>query len=202
MSRQEWKRWSVGALECGFLISALIAFVVVRRMRFHARWLSYRVLAERFRTARYVGPTGIDFREQARLQGLRVGGHSDEWLMRAFEEVWDREPHDARLIIGHLDESKQRLADGWIQSQIKYHTNAHRQHDRLRRRLTRIVYIGFGLTVLLAAVDAVLAGPHTAHYLQDICNGLTIFLPVLGASVGAALTIDQHQALAEHSGQM
>jgi hypothetical protein len=191
-----------GALECGFLIIALIAFVVVRRMRFHARWRSYRVLAERFRTARYVGPTGIALRDQARLQGLWVGGHSEDWLMRAFEEVWDREPHDARLITRHFDEIKHRLAEGWIQGQINYHTCAHRQHDRLRRRLTRIVYVAFGLTVVLAAVDAVLASVHSAHYLQDICKGLTIFLPVLGASVGAALTIDQHQALAEHSGQM
>ena len=122
--------------------------------------------------------------------------------MRAFEEVWDREPHDARLITGHLDEIKHRLVDGWIQGQIKYHTDTHREHDRLRRRLTRIVYVAFGLTVLLAGVDAFLAGLNTAHRLQGICKGLTIFLPVLGASVGAALTIDQHQALAEHSGQM
>ena len=194
--------WLWGTLEFGFLMLTLIAFVVLREFGFHSRWLSYRVLAERFRTARYLAPTGIDFREQARVQGVWVGGRSEEWLMRAFEEVWDREPHEPRISVGELEPIKRLLADEWVQGQIDYHERAKKEHERLKRRLTVTVYLAFGLTLVFAALDATLAGLGGSHEMQNVSKALTIFLPVLGASVGAALTINQHHALAERSAQM
>ena len=43
--------------EAGFLVLALAGLFIVRRAGFHRRWLSYRVLAERLRSAHYLAPT-------------------------------------------------------------------------------------------------------------------------------------------------
>jgi hypothetical protein len=194
--------WVWGTFESGFLLLALVTFLAVREFGFHSRWLSCRVLAERFRTARYVAPTGVDFRDQARLQGVWVGGRSEEWLMRAFEEVWDREPHGTPINERDLQPLKKLLAHNWVQGQIRYHRDAKEEHERLKCRFTVIMYTAFGLTVVFAALDAILAGLHDVHKIQTVSKALTIFLPVLGASVGAALTINQHRALAERSAKM
>jgi hypothetical protein len=190
------------ALEFAFLILALLAFLVIRRFGFHSRWLSYRVLAERFRSARYIAPTGLDFREQTRLQGVWVEGPSEEWLTRAFEEIWDREPHVERNLDGELEQFKRVLANDWIGGQIAYHEGAKEDHDRVKRRLTLTAFAAFGLTVFFALLEAVLTGLAIAEPLQRICKALTIVLPVLGASVGVAITINQPQALAERSTRM
>jgi len=192
--------WPV--LEFVFLMLTLLAFLVLRKFGFHSRWLSYRVLAERFRIARYVAPTGIDFREQARLQRGWVEGGSDDWLMRAFEEIWDRDPHKPRDLDDELEQFKRLLAHDWIGGQIRYHDAAKTEHHRLKRRLTVTAFAAFGLTVVFAAVEAILIGLHVAERVQRVSKGLTIVLPVLAASVGAALTINQHHALAEHSTRM
>ena len=57
------------ALELTLLVLAAAGFLLVRELRLHGRWLSYRVLAERLRTARYIAPVGFDFRAYAEFQG-------------------------------------------------------------------------------------------------------------------------------------
>jgi hypothetical protein len=188
-------------LELAFLMLALIAFLVVRSSAFHRRWLSYRVLAERFRTARYLASTGVDFREQARLHDVAVGDQSEVWLMRAFEEVWDREP-DRQPDESELEALKRLLADEWVHAQIEYHRNVTEAQDRLKRRLTVTAYVAFALTLGAAATETLLVAIGAAERPSDIAKALTILLPALGASVGAALTINQPTALAQRSAKM
>ena len=190
------------ALECAYLCLALVGFVVVRELGFHGRWLSCRVLAERLRTARYIAPTGIDFRNHARLHGVWVGSQAEEWLMRAFEEVWDRVPHNRSVSESEIQTLKQLLADEWIQGQIDYHELAKKKHELMMLRLTRILYLAVSLALIFAALDAILAGLDAPHWLQNLSKALSIALPVLGGSLGAAITFSQHHALAVRSAQM
>ena len=190
------------ALEAAFLALALGAYIVVRSSAFHRRWLSYRVLAERFRTARYLAPTGVDFREQVVMHDAGVRTVSEAWLMRAFEEVWDRELH--RMPAGEVEfrQLKRLLADQWVGGQIEYHRRARIVQEHLKRRLSMAAFVAFGLTLVAAAAEAVLLAVGGAESAADIAKGLTILLPVLGASVGAALTLNQPAALAERSAKM
>jgi len=192
--------WLWPALECLFLGLAFAGFTVARRLGFHRRWLSYRILAERLRTALYIAPTGIDLRDQVRLQGAVAVTESEEWLMRAFEEVWDHIRGERK--IADRATLKRLLADDWIQGQINYHEKANRKHQMWHSRLSRILWFAFLSTLVFAALDAVLAGSHACHWLQSLSRALTIALPVIGASLGAAITIHQHRALAERSGRM
>ena len=123
-----------GWAEAAALFALAALFVAVHYGGLHRRWLSYRLLAERFRSAFFIAPVGIDFRRTARA-GRRSSSkrRSADWLQRAFEEVWEsrrivpgRGPHSTT---GH-DALRQRLADDWIGGHIAYHAKACREHER------------------------------------------------------------------------
>jgi hypothetical protein len=181
--------------EAGFLVLALTGLLIVRSGGFHRRWLSYRVLAERLRSAHYLAPTGVDFRRQARLEAVYVGDRPEDWLMRAFEEVWDRRPAAPKLDEGALDALKHQLADEWIGVQIQYHKEAARRHKRWSRALTAAVAVFFIATVPFAIL-------HAYHVAEHASTFLTITLPAAGASLGALLTVNQHHALTERHARM
>jgi SMODS and SLOG-associating 2TM effector domain 1 len=189
----EW-HWA----EAAFLVVALAGVGFVRRTGFHRRWLSYRVLAERLRSAYYLAPTGVDFRRQARLEAVYVGDRSEDWLMRAFEEVWDRRPKTPapdELDEPELERLKRQLADEWIGAQIEYHDRAARRHGRWHRALAALVVLSFVATVPFAVL-------HALHVAEKVSTFLTITLPAAGASFGALLTVNQHHALRERHARM
>ena len=68
----------------------VVLFLYVHLRGVHRRWLSYRLLSERFRTAFFIAPVGIDFRRTAGLETVFVERRSADWLQRAFEEVGRR----------------------------------------------------------------------------------------------------------------
>ena len=74
------------ALEFVFLMLALVAFLVIRRFGFHGHWLSYRVLAERLRSARYIAPDRARLPRSGSTAGRlgrgALGGVADARLRR------------------------------------------------------------------------------------------------------------------------
>jgi hypothetical protein len=185
--------------EAAMFAVALLGLVFVRRAGFHRRWLSFRILAEHLRSAHYLAPTGADFRRQARLEPVYSGSEPTAWLMRAFEEIWDRRPDltptPSLLPPGEQERLRQSLADDWIGAQIAYHEAAVRRH----RRQHRILATSVGLLFIGTIVFAVL---HALHTLEHASVFFSIVLPAAGASLGVLMTVNQHHALSERSARM
>jgi hypothetical protein len=185
--------------EAAFFTSALLGLVVVRRVGFHRRWLTYRVLAEHLRSANFLAPTGADFRRQARLEAVYTGHEPTGWLMRAFEEVWDRRPMRPTPLSGfdevELAQFKAWLAEDWIGEQIDYHKAAVVRHRFWHRALTGSVVFFFLATIAFACL-------HSLHTAEDAAVFFSIALPAAGASLGVLLTVNQHQAMCERSARM
>ena len=188
--------------EVGCLLALLGVFLAARRLGFHRRWLSYRLLAERLRTAYFIAPTGIDFRRTGGLEAVFVEGRSADWLLRAFEEVWDSRPNATgpprTPSLGEIDGLKHRLADDWVGKQIDYHEGAQRRHRRSGRALTSVIVVLILGAVLSATVHAAMESER-AH---EISVFLSITLPVTAAALGVILTVRQHRALAERYRRM
>jgi SMODS and SLOG-associating 2TM effector domain 1 len=185
--------------EVACLLALVALFVVVHRLGFHRRWLSYRLLAERFRSAYFMAPTGIDFRRTAGLDAVFVEHHSADWLLRAFEEVWDSRPNaigpPRKLTDDEVDRLKHYLAEDWIGGQIAFHAKARRRHQRHDRTLTSTVLVLFFGTVVVAIV-------HAFEVDERIPVFLSVTLPVAAAAIGVILTVRQHRALAERYERM
>ena len=189
------------ALELACLITAAIGFLVARELDIHSRWLSYRVLAERLRIARYVSPVGFDFREYAELQGTSVGNPAEEWLMRAVEETWARMPRTSDIRDDELDALKRLLSDEWLQGQIDYHAQAEAKHKRVAWSLPALLMAAIAATLLCAALEFGGVAAH-ASWLERVARASLIALPVGAAALGGWLTVSQHDALEARSAQM
>lgn len=185
--------------EAAILALALLGLVMVRRRGFHRRWLSYRVLAEHLRSAHFLAPTGTDFRRQARLEPVYSGSEPTAWLMRGFEEVWDRRPPQpqplSELSDPEQEQLKHGLADDWIGGQIRYHQGAVRHHRLWHRILAGSVAFFFLATIAFACL-------HSLRMAEDTAVFFSITLPAAAASLGVLLTVNQHHALSERSARM
>lgn len=181
---------------------ALALVLVIRKVGFHRRWLSFRLLAERLRSAYYLAPTGADFRREARFEAVDSGSRSSVWLMRAFEEVWDRRPGAAAEALsaprGDFKQLKRDLAALWLGSQIDYHERARARHRRSHRALAGVALLLFLATIGFACLHSLHAWEHR-HVWEHLPVFLSILLPAAAASLGVLLTVNQHQALSERS---
>jgi hypothetical protein len=186
-------------VEVGLLLLLLAVFWLTHlHFAFHRRWLSYRLLAERLRSLRFVAPTGVNFPRMAGLRDVYVERQSAEWVERAFEEVWDSRPQAGRARTfgkNTIGRHKERLATKWIQRQIDYHHRSAHNHDRLEVAYRISVFGLFALAVIAAVC-------HALGRWKDTTAFLSIVAPVAAAAVGAVSTVRQHRALAERSSRM
>jgi len=185
--------------EVGCLVALVVLFAAIRRARLHSRWLSYRLLAERFRTAYYIASAGIDFRRTVGHETVFVDRRSSDWLLRAFEEVWDSRPpvpDVATLPENEFLRLRRFLADDWIGGQIAFHGRARRRHERLARILDVLIFLCFLGTIAFATVRA------TELLGRNPTIVFSITLPIVAGSLGVLLTVRQHHALAERYARM
>ena len=169
-----------------------VLFLYVHRRGVHRRWLSYRLLSERFRTAFFIAPVGIDFRRTAGLETVFVERRAADWLQRAFEEVWEARPRTAQL---DREQLRRHLVNRWIDGQIKYHEKAFPRHKLRGSIFTSLILLCFFGTVLFAAL-------HATDAVERVSILLTITLPVAAAALGVVLTVRQHRALADRYRRM
>ena len=181
--------------EIGCLALLLFVFAIVKIGRFHQRWLSCRLLAERLRTAAYVSPTGFDSLDAPDLKGVFVEEAAADWSIRAFEEVWHARPREAAPRGKALEDLQHALADRWIQGQIDYHEAGATRHALLSRCFLVAIVLLFGGTLAFPILHAIGVEEKWAI----LCS---ITLPAAGASLGAILTVRQHHALVERYRRM
>lgn len=183
-------------IEVGLMLGLLTAVWVGRRGRLHERWIAYRFLAERFRSAFFLALAGLGSRRQGGLERVHLGEPSEEWLRRSFGEVWNRRPQ-AEMIETNMAGLRRFLADAWIEDQLRYHRSTGRKHERRHLRLSRGTEFLFVATVLVAILLAVeVGGPGT-----DALLLLAISMPALGAALSGIRAQREYQRNSERCGR-
>ena len=179
------------------LVSAEVVLLVLllsvvsygRRLRLHRRWLSYRFLAERFRSAYFLAAAGLGQRHAGGLE--RIGGRdpAEEWVQRAFTEVWNRRP--AIEPRGGVEGLRHFLAERWIREQRRYYAAAGRRNNRRHRLLVAAIYAAFLVTIAAAVPHALGVGEEEAE--GKAFSVLSITLPALGAAFSGLLAQREYQ---------
>jgi hypothetical protein len=169
------------------LMIVVLAFVFLARWRRpHDRWISYRSLAENLRSAPFLALTSVRENGQASSDDP-----FDPWFQRAFSEIWKRRPagqsvpDDGGLLARFFD-------DAWIAGQIAYHEKASKQFDRRHRRITRLIYATFFVTLLSITLDICIE-----HFASKMFGLLAISLPAFGAALGGYRELRQYSLHAE-----
>jgi hypothetical protein len=179
------------------LVAVMVIFLVMHERHFHDRWISYRFLAERLRSARYLIPAGVDFVLLRTTVTAYIERHPSDWIERTFYEFWQGERKRRKEPAPEMDDEalKQRLADEWIGKQISYHQKRSREHLRWQQILLITILILFAGALTCAILDAAVV-----H--RSVTGCLSVAFPAAAASLGALLTVRQHRQLYERSAKM
>jgi hypothetical protein len=87
-------RWLI-LVEVLLMVILLMTVLYGRRRRLHARWISYRKLAERFRIALFQGVSALGLNRLIGWERIDIDPSRD-WVRRLFEEAWITRPLEAR----------------------------------------------------------------------------------------------------------
>lgn len=169
------------------LLAVLTTFFVrSRRLRFHEKWLDYRLLAERIRHLGFLWPLGRS------SPVIRVPTHAVFTDPRpAWVNWWYRAlARSAGLAPIHLDAPTVRalsthIQTELVQAQLAYNRATHHAAHHAEHRLHLIPWIPL-LLALAAAVAHVLENLHLLHLEKSVVTTLTGF-GILGPAFAAAL---------------
>jgi hypothetical protein len=176
-SQWHWSR-RIALVEVGFMLVLLAIYGVARHIRLHERWVGYRSLTEAFRSALFIVLS--DAHRRRADAGQELGPTDTPWFQRAFSEAWVDRPtiEHARANARDL---RRFLAEAWLDDQIRYQRNAAQRYRRRRERLTAIVFLMFGATVVIGTLHAFgAAGGSSA---EELFTFLAIALPAFGAAL-------------------
>jgi hypothetical protein len=191
-------------VEVGLMLGLLIILVAGRIWRFHDRWISYRFLAERFRSAFFFALAGLGARREGSLERIQLQHPSEEWLRRAYAEVWNSRP---RVEIAESDSEGLRrfLSKAWIEDQVRFHSATSAKYKRRQALLTYIAGLLFFATLLAAVLHAVGVGADSADQALSWSNLfilLAISMPALGAALSGIKAEREYLRNSERHGRM
>ena len=196
-------------IEVLLMLSLLGILLFSRRARPHERWISHRYLAERFRTAFFLALADVGGSRELSSDRIYVGSQGEEWMERAFDEVWSERPRAISTDL-HLNELKRFLGVHWILDQLKYHQRVSERNERKHHQLTNLSAVLFGITLFAAILHALGVGApdpsdHGEHSVWSIHNlliFLAISLPALGGAIGGIHAQREYHRNAERFGRM
>ncbi|MGW8564877.1 hypothetical protein [Isoptericola sp. NPDC055881] len=191
--------WLVAG-ELVLLVGLLALVVVARRGELHARWLSYRALAEVCRSSFFLALVEDGSRGRT---GASVGHRTGRWVPRAAEELWLARPRgDVPVRAGQL---RELLVRGWVEDQARYQVSRGRRLGRQERAVLGAVYGLFAVTLAAVATHLVTDLRDAGGHLAGLFALVAIVLPAVGAALGALRAqrnLQQNAARALHSGEV
>jgi hypothetical protein len=175
------RTWVVG-FEILFMIAAVAVFWLSHRQRWHQKWIDYRFLAERFRSALFLAVAAVEVAPLRPPRYLSLAYSSKDWMVAAFSSVWSQRPRFPRLDTSKYDELREFLCSAWLDDQMLFHEKSAGRHGKRHSRSVIASYVLFILTILAAAL-------HLSHvvsgYAGDILILAAILFPAGGASIAA-----------------
>ena len=171
--------------EVALMLAALAIVGIVRRQRWHTKWIDYRFLAERFRSALFMAVTNINVATLRPPRHLSLSYSSKDWMVAAFSSVWSQRPQFKDSDSSALEGLRHFLCEAWLEDQIRYHDGTRKRHYQRHLRMGRASYVMFGLTICAVLLHIADIG---SHLLGSMLAFMAIVFPAIAASITAIRT--------------
>jgi len=175
-------------LEVAEIAAILVLLMISRIGDWHRKWIDYRFLSERLRTALFLSVFCVPVERPALPPHLSLSHTPNDWLNTAFEEILEKRPLEYCTFDIPFEPLKNFLISAWIDEQISFYAkNSTWNRDRFRL-LSEAGDGLFTLTLIMAAIHAmgleeILApGPIDA---TAFLAAVTIVLPAVAGTLGA-----------------
>ena len=167
------------------MLAVLAIFGVSRHQQWHTKWIDYRFLAERIRSALFMAVVNIDVATLRPPRHLSLSYSSNDWMVDAFSSFWNQRPSMQKTDSSLFDGLKYFICEAWIEDQIRYHDSTSKRHYGRHHRMTRVSYTLLGLTVGATIIHIVDIGSHT---LQNVLVFMAIIFPTAALFISAIRT--------------
>jgi hypothetical protein len=167
-------------LEVACIVAGLCCYLTGSKLQVSDRWLTYRSLAERFRTSVYLARAAIgEYPEPVRERSGREV-IAEGWVVETARDVWRARPN---VVVDESDVPILRalLAEQWMSGQIRYHQGAERKQRRRERQIHGLTLVA----VLFALVVGVLHASHLVGHgdLGDLLSLAGFAVPLAAAAL-------------------
>lgn len=192
-----WPR--IALLEVLFIAAILAIVWIGNKRKWHDRWIDYRFLAERLRSAFFLSAAQVGLETIRPPRVLRLAEPSREWIYAAFASVWNDLPPSQRVEPILLAGLKRYLLRAWVDDQKVYHRKTSLRHGRRHLRMSRLGLGFFAVTFAAALIHALHVGP---GWLQKTSLFLAIASPILAGSLAAVRTHREYDRNSKRSAEM
>lgn len=181
-------------LEVAAIACVLVLLIAARTFDWHRRWLDYRFLAERIRSAIFLCFVCVRC-ELPDSSPFTLSPHTDDWLSRAFESLIEVRPLEYCSLAMPFEPLKTFLLEAWLARQVDWYAETARKN---RRRYEDLLYAGevFFIATLIAAAA------HASGVGHPVTTALTIALPAVAAGLAAVRTQREYRPTAERASRM
>jgi hypothetical protein len=181
------------------ILGVIAIYGIGNRKKWHQKWIDYRFLTERLRSAIFLALTGMNVTAMRPPRHLSLSYSAQDWMVSAFSTVWSELPKPDHSPSLEFTELKAFLVRAWIDVQIDYHRKSSEQHQHRYKILLHTGNFLFGLTLLTAFFHVFHLGPAV---LNTLFGFLSIVFPTTGAALGAIRTHREYLRNAKRSGEM
>jgi len=192
-----WPR--IVIIEVVFIVAVFIIFWLGSRHRWHSKWIDYRFLAERFRSAIFMAVANVNVTALRPQRHLSLSYSSQDWMVAAFSSIWSQLPRLRGPDSSGFKDLKKFLLVAWIDDQIRYHNDKSKRHQRRYRRMSLAGNILFGFTFIAALLHVLQVGPDLFHRLFAL---MAVVFPAIAMAFGAIRTHREYLRNAKRSTEM
>jgi hypothetical protein len=137
---------------------------------------------------------GLEDVREPRPEGDHRGDPHQEWLTRAFREIWLSRPR-LEPVDRDVERVKELLGRAWVDPQIEYY------REQGRRHATASVVVAVTSVILFAGTIAA-AGIHALEQVhgsaETVVVTLSIAFPAFAGALAGIAALEQHARHAEH----
>jgi hypothetical protein len=184
--------------EIGLMLAVLLVLWIGNRKLWHEKWIDYRFLAERFRSALFMALAGVDVAVLKPPRHLSLSYSPKEWIVAAFTLVWRMKPKIVSKSAS-FEGVKQFLLEAWLKDQQKYYEKTSLHYNAKYKFMTVSTNILFSLTIVVAIFHIINVGPHS---LETILALLATIFPAVAASLSSIKTHRDFLRVAVRSEEM
>lgn len=185
--------------EVVFMVAVLGIVWAGRARRWHEKWLDYRFLAERFRSAAFMAACSIDVAALRPPRHLSLAYSSHDWMVAAFSSVWNRRPILRGRDALPAETLKSLLFNAWIEDQIRYQDKVSQRQHGQHLLMSRATDGPFGLTLLAAILHVADFAPDS---LEKALAAMVIAFPAAAASLAGIRTHGDYLRKSMRSAEM
>ncbi len=185
--------------EVAFIFLALLFYWLGSRRKWHAKYIDYRFLAERFRSALFMATANVNVSPLRPSHFLSFSYAPQDWMVAAFYSIWSQLPRGKNPNSSGFGGLKEFLIRAWVDDQIHFHKSYSRKNHRRYRRMLYTGNTFFGLTFIIAIIHVFHLGSYIFNHILAFA---VIVFPAIAGAIAAIRTHREYLRNAKRSNEM